>query len=79
MSQLIICFVVDCRFRYETHLDINHYIVHLGDIGISLGIKQIKINKENGIKHAIVMLFLVTFAMPAGKKKEPLPGPSRCV
>ena len=25
------------------------------------------------------MLFLVTFAMPAGKKKEPLPGPSRCV
>ena len=27
VSQLIICFVVDCRFRYETHLDINHYIV----------------------------------------------------
>ena len=27
----------------------------------------------------MVMLFLVTFAMPAGKKKEPLPGPSRCV
>ena len=27
VSQLIIYFVVDCRFRYETHLDINHYIV----------------------------------------------------
>ena len=35
--------------------------------------------KNNDIKHEIVMLFLVTFAMPAGKKKEPLPGPSRCV
>lgn len=33
------------------------------------------------LKNAIIvyMLFLVTFAMPAGKKKEPLPGPSRCV
>ena len=46
-------------------------------------IKRIKINKENDIKHGIIVMFflffLVTFAMPAGKKKEPLPGPSRCV